>query len=714
MILFGALSSIFAAEMGPKYISILIFLHICQSALAQQDTSAFKKDMEEVVVTATRSERKLSNVAVPTTIVSAKRIMQSGSLRLNDILGEQTGLQITESFGKGLQMQGLSPDYTLILLNGEPLIGRMGGVLDLSRIAVGNIRKIEIVKGPSSSLYGSEALAGVVNIITDQPAADRLSASLRYGRFNTLDGSLNGSMKAGKFSASAFINSNSSEGYSLLPGAVQKTVEPFWRLTSQLQAAYNFSVKTKLSASFRYALEDIQNSITVENLGQTIVSTGKEVNKDLNFNPVLTHMFNKRWKTHLRGYLSTFGSEQELDVKAQDINYNDRFRQAFYRIENQTEFTAAENLVFNAGAGYIRENVSSNRYDSLAEKHYNNIAYLFIQNEWTPVKNLMVIAGLRFDANQAYASVFSPKLALRYRINDKLSATGSVGRGFKAPDFRQLYLNFTNVAAGSYSVFGTLVAAEEVSRLDAAGQIENVTPVYEKLSALEPETSTGFNAGLHFDMPGKITAKLNLFRNDINNLIITDIIAYKTNGGQIYSYLNVSRAYTEGLEAEASGKIHRLFSLSGGYQFLVTADKDVLDDIKAGLVFTRDAVTGISRKITRSEYAGLPNRSRHMANIKLFFESADAKWFATTRAIWRSRWGTSDVDGNGIINREDEFANGYATVNISGGRQFKNGFRLMGGVDNLFNYRDVENLPGVPGYQWYASISYDFFQKHKH
>jgi len=182
----------------------------------------------------------------------------------------------------------------------------------------------------------------------------------------------------------------------------------------------------------------------------------------------------------------------------------------------------------------------------------------------------------------------------------------------------------------------------------------------------------------------------------------------------VYSYLNVSRAYTEGFELEAGGKLNPFFSLSGGYQFLITADKDVLDDIRAGLVFTRDARTGISRKISRSEYAGLPNRSRHMANIKLFYESRDNKWFATTRAIWRSRWGTTDIDGNGIINREDEFANGYVTINLSGGRQFKNGIRIMAGVDNLLNYKDPENLPGQPGYQWYAGISYDFLQKHKH
>jgi len=700
--------------MSPKPFFLSACLIFCQSILAQQDSSAFKKDLDEVVITATRSERKLSNVAVPTTIVQGKRIMQSGSLRLNDILGEQTGLYITQSFGKGLQMQGLSPDYTLILLNGEPLIGRTGGVLDLSRVAVGNIKKIEIIKGPSSSLYGSEALAGVVNIITDQAYTQNLAATLRYGRFNTIDGTINGSMKSGKFSGTAFVNSNSSEGYSLVPGSIQKTVEPYWRFTSQVQAAYNFNLKTRLSASLRYALEDIQNSITVQNLGQTIVSSGKETNKDINFAPVLTHSFNKRWKTNLRGYISTFSSEQKLDVKTQDINYNDQFRQAFYRIEDQTEFTLSEKLIFNGGAGYIRENVSSTRYDSLSEKHYNNIGYLFFQTEWKPVKDLLVIAGLRFDDNQAYASVFSPKIALRYAINEKWSATGSVGRGFKAPDFRQLYLNFTNVAAGSYSVFGSLVATEEVDRLQAAGQIENITPVYEKLTDLSPETSTGYNVGLHYNAPGKFSAKANFFRNDVNNLIITDIIAYKTNGGQIYSYLNVSRAMTEGVELDATAKIHRLFTLSGGYQFLITADKQVLDDIEAGLVFTRDAQTGISRKMTRSEYGGLPNRSRHMANIKLFFESPDAKWFATTRAIWRSRWGTTDIDGNGIINREDEYADGFLTLNLSGGRQWKNGFRVVAGIDNALNYTDPTNLPGVPGYEWYVTLTYNFFEKFKH
>jgi outer membrane receptor for ferrienterochelin and colicins len=122
--------------------------------LWSQQSDTLSGTGNEIVVTATKTERKISTVAVPVTIISQQRILQAGSLRLNDILQEQTGLFLTAAFGSGVQMQGLNPDYTLILIDGEPLIGRTGGVLDLKRITVGNIKQIEIVKGPSSSLYG--------------------------------------------------------------------------------------------------------------------------------------------------------------------------------------------------------------------------------------------------------------------------------------------------------------------------------------------------------------------------------------------------------------------------------------------------------------------------------------------------------------------------------------------------------------------------------
>ena len=667
--------------------------------------SARSVDMDEVVVTATRSERLLGNTAVPVTLIRQQTIRQSGSLRLHDILGEQTGLFITQGFGRGVQMQGLSPDYTLILLDGEPLIGRMGGVLDLTRLTVGNIRKIEIVKGPSSSLYGSEALAGVINIITDGSGQRKFQADARYGRFNTADLSVDGSTRFGRLRLTGFLNYNSTQGYSLLPNSIQKTVEPYWRLTGQQSVAYDLSERTRFRASFRQHHEDIVNSIVVQNLGSQLLSKGRELNNDYNITPSLSHRFSDAVRTTLRGYASEFSSRQLLDVAGESNSYNDRFRQRFIRIEDQTDISLGASLSLNVGGGYILETVRSNRYDSLETERRNTIGYAFLQQEWRATEKLVFTGGVRYDRNATYASVWSPKLAVQFRPTASLRINASVGRGFKAPDFRQLYLNFTNIAAGSYSVFGSLVAGEEIRRLQADGQIDQVLPAFGLLKDLKPETSTGINLGLQYDLRPGWQAKVNLFRNDIENLILTDIIAYKRNGGQIFSYLNVSEAFTQGLEAELAARPAEKLSVSGGYQFLITADKSVLAEIRAGRVYKREASTGISSQLDRAGYAGLPGRSMHMANLKLFYGSEADRWSANLRMIWRSRWGTSDLDGNGLINRDDEFARGYLQVNLAGSFRVNRMLHVMAGIDNLFNYSDPYNLPGQPGINPFLRLS---------
>ena len=190
---------------------------------------SFNKDSlaiysDTIFVTANKSERQFKNIAVPISIVNAKYINQTGSLRLADVLKEQNGISMTSGFGAGVQLQGLNPDYTIILIDGEPLIGRTAGVLDLNRITVGNIKKIEIVKGPSSSLYGSEAMAGVINIITDKTATYPLQASVRYGSYKTIDANLITSKNYKKFFYQGFYNFYSTEGFSIKPNSNKRFI----------------------------------------------------------------------------------------------------------------------------------------------------------------------------------------------------------------------------------------------------------------------------------------------------------------------------------------------------------------------------------------------------------------------------------------------------------------------------------------------------------
>jgi outer membrane receptor for ferrienterochelin and colicins len=687
-------------------IKILVFLLCVTASVAAQNKDTIVGKTDDVVVTATRTERKLGNVAVPVTLVSQKTIQQAGSLRLKDILQEQTGLYLTSGFGTGVQVQGLSPDYTLILIDGEPMVGRTAGVLDLNRIAVGNIKKIEIVKGPSSSLYGSEALAGVINIITDKPTQNKFNAGVRYGTYNTSDVNVGGTLHLGKLAINGFAGSYNSDGFSIRPFTVERTVAPIWRFTSNLNLAYPISAKTKLTVAVRHAYEDIKNELAVTNNGNITYSRGKEVNKDWNINPVITHQFNANIKSTLRLYATRFEGLQTL-ANTDGTLYNDYLNHQFARAENQTDFTLRKNITLTTGAGIIEEGVKSTRYDNSSTRRNNTIAYGYTQAEWLPTEKISIIGGLRYDDNRLFASAFSPKLAVAYRPTNAVKLTASFGRGFKAPDFRQLYLNFTNTAAGGYSVYGTLEAQKILAELNRLGQISSFESDYYRLNDLKPEFSTGLNVGTQIKFNQQVEMKLNLFRNDIENLIDSRLVAYRNSGAQIFSYLNVRDAYTQGGELEFVIQPIKNITINSGYQLLLTADKEQLAEIENGKVFTKDA-NGFSRRMQRSEYIGLPNRSRHMANLKLTYEKPNTNWFATIRTLYRSQWAVNDADGNGLYNTNDDFAKGFVLLNISAGKTLNKGWRIQGGIDNLLDYDDILNLPNMPGRQAYISINYSF------
>ncbi|WP_439505502.1 TonB-dependent receptor plug domain-containing protein [Sediminibacterium sp.] len=688
-----------------KWILLLISSGFIVTSFAQEKDT-LSGNTAITVFTATKTERALSNVAVPVQIITQKTIQQAGSLRLSDILAEQTGLFMTTGFGTGVSMQGLNPDYTLILIDGEPLIGRTSGVLDLKRITVGNIKQIEIVRGPSSSLYGSEAMAGVINIITDKPRKNSLGISTRYGSFNTADFNLKGAIRTNRINYQGFGNYYRTDGFSIRPNSRERSIAPIDRFTHQHNIGYRFSDRTNLSLNIRHNIETIKNNITVINNGNLINSVGVEKNKDLNATLQLAHKVNERLKNTTRLYGTQFNSTQEL-ISDNGVPYLDAFKQQFARIENQTDLTLNEKLEFNIGGGYIHETANSTRYDNSTSIKTNRIGYAFLQSEWKASNKLIFIGGARYDHNELFAAAFSPKLALQYKINNRFSLKASIGRGFKAPDFRQLYLNFTNTAAGSYSVFGTVEAQKIINELNRLGQISSLEPSFYQLSNLQPEFSTGLNLGISFqNEQWQITT--NLFRNNIENLIDSRLVAYKTGGAQIFSYLNVKNAFTQGIETDIKFRHNQYWSFSAGYQFLLTGDQSEINAINDGKVFTRDQ-NGFSRRLNRSEYVGLPNRSKHMANLKMQYDHQS--YFANARAIYRSKWATLDTDGNGIFNTNDAFAQGFLQLNMATGKSFNNGLSIQTGIDNLLNYTDVINLPTLPGRIFYLTLSYNFLNK---
>jgi outer membrane receptor for ferrienterochelin and colicins len=703
---------------------ILFFLLGCNYLFAQPipTDTAFSSTMDELVVTAARKATDPNKVTVPLSIIGSKTIKQAGNLRLKDLLQEQTGLFITSGFGAGVQMQGLNPDYTLILLNGEPLIGRTAGVLDLNRFSIQSIRKIEIVKGPSSSLYGSEAMGGVINIITDISPKQKGNFSVRYGFGNPnqmmsapfgngvfknadISGSLHQSW--GKTHAQISANSYYLDGISFRPYSTIREPQPIWRNTQQLILNHPFSSNTKFSLTIRNSRDLFKQSFNVINNGEFSNTYGEERNQDLNINPVLRHRLHPNVNTTLRLYASLFRGYQELRFSQKpDSVYQDDFKQQFYRAENQTDWQLKKH-VLSFGGGYLIDVAASTRYDNIKNVKRNDVGYGFFQDEWSINKELTFVTGVRYDHHALYASAWSPKASLRYNFNSKISLLGSIGRGFKAPDFRQLYLNFTNISAGGYSVLGSIDAVRVLGELQANGQIANINQVeFNRLTSLKPEFSTGINVGIQWKPIQNWNFKLNAFRNDIEGLIDYRQIATKINDGQIFSYINIENAYTQGFELECNGIIIPRLSMSGGYQWLNTADKEEKENVKAGKVFTRD-LSGETRRLLWSEYAGLSNRSEHMAQVKLTYEH-EKKWFITLRANYRSGWFVADRDGNGLYNVGDQKANGFILLNTSVGKQWNTHWDWMAGIDNLLNYQDNENLPNQQGRMLYATLRYQF------
>ncbi len=705
-------------------ITILFFSVSCilKTAIAQTDSlKPDYKSLNEIVVTSNKREVLENRVAVPVQIIKGKTILQAGSLRLKDILQEQAGLYLTNGFGTGVQMQGLNPDYTLILLNGEPLIGRTAGVLDLNRIGLSNIKRIEIVKGPASSLYGSEAMAGVINIITEKPIGKSAQLTARYGfgnpntgwalpigqnSFKQSDINFTGNTSFGKMAIRYNLNGFYNDAISFRPYSTDRIPQPIERLSNQVSLEYPIHSKTTFTMLVRDAWDHYKQQFSVNNNGSVSTSYGKEVNHDLNINPVLKHVFNSKVTSTLRLYGSFFRGYQKLSFSDKpDSSYIDDFRQKFYRAENQTDFSFQKHHL-TLGAGYISDKAASTRYDNISNEKSNRIGYIFSQHEWEIKKRWVLTSGFRYDHHQLFTAAFSPKLSVKYNLNNKNAFHFSIGRGFKAPDFRQLYLNFTNTAAGGYTVLGAVDAIKVIQQLQANGQILEIKDDFSRLANLNPEYSTGINLGGNIKPHKNLKMEFNFFRNDVSGLIDARQVATKINGGQIFSYININKAFTLGGEINTTLNIRHGFTISAGYQFLNTGDKEEVSKIKKGLIFTRNN-DGTSRTLLLSEYRGLAARSTHMANLKGSWE-IEKGHFANIRFLYRSGWYVTDKDGNGVYNSGDEKAKGNLIINCATGRKIGKKTMITLGIDNLLNYQDVTYLPNLQGRMIYTSINYTF------
>lgn len=707
--------------MHKKILNIIIFLISCLGVSAQKnkkDSSA--KLLDEVVVTATRTENKVSNIPLPVEVISARNIERSGSQKLIDILQMQTGLVIANNplgtslqgypnpFGEGIQMQGLDPAYTLILINGEPLVGRNAGILNLGRIAIGNIRQIEIIKGPATCLYGSDALAGVINIITETPLKNNIKFETHYATNTTLGLTTSASIVHNKTAVALFVNRYSSNGYDLDKNIYGKTIDPFIDYSASAKITSQLSPKTNFSISGRYFTETQFNNYQIYPSGQPQIVKGTTVETDGSLFAKLQHKLNDNISYSASAYATYYHNNASVFLKKNDSLYEKIALTDFLlRPEIQVNLGKNPSSLFSTGAGYNFEKVASTRYSSVNQL---NSFYLYVQKQFIIKERVNIIAGARYDKNSLYAAQLSPKIAAAYKVKPDFVVKGSIGAGFKAPDFRQQFLNFSNSLIG-YSLLGARELGHGLQMLKEAGQIDpsiNINPYLHPVN-LSPEKSIGVNLGFDYTITDNAVFKLNFYRNDISNLIESYNLPFnKTNNQSIFSYKNLNKVFTEGMEAAFSYNFNQHFSAFAGYQHLIAKDKDVIKNIEKGILYKRDPVTYQTTLVTKSEYKGLYNRSPDNANLRFQYNNILYNANAFITAKYRGDYGYSGLNGfqngSGVYDDDRETVKGFVLLNLTISKKFGPKWETQLGAENILNYTNKLLMPNIFGRTYFINL----------
>lgn len=684
------------------YLYGIIFI-IFQFSTAQIMTDSIKiVQLQDVIVTGTRTERSVATLPVPTQIITAESIQKSGLSRLNEIIQEQTGLITVPDFGggEGIQIQGLDAAYVMILIDGQPLFGRKAGTLDLSRISVHNIERIEIIKGASSCLYGSEALAGVVNIITRKPKiTEQLKGNFSYklASFNTHDIASTFEFGKKKVGLELFANYFKTDGYNLSESDFLQTVEPYFNVTIQQKVTINFSDKINFSLNTRFFN---QNQVYKAEVASNLYD-GTSKNTEFNNSILLNHTITKNFKLVYDLYVTNYEAFEYLNDQNKQFFDASNFLQWFYRTEVRSHYKMGKNTV-TTGVGTNYETLNRTFFDRKATL---NSEYLFGQFEWFIKEKWNVLAGFRLDKHHQYQSQLSPKIGVNYKWNDKFSIKTAVGYGYKAPDLRQLYFDFTNSSVG-YTVLGYNIAEEKLALLQSQGQLL-FSNGFTFSSPLKPESSINFNFGGYYKNK-KLTFDYNFFYNTINNGIDSRAIAQKINGQNVFSYFNIDKIFTYGLELNSTYKRNEIISFSVGYQFLIAKDESILNKLEAGEVFARDPITLSSFKLKTSDYFGLYNRSKHTANFKINYRIPFINTTINARVFYRSKYGIYDTNNNAILDKYDDFVKGYFLTNLTFNKDFKHQISAQLGVINVLDYTDKNNIPNVAGRQFFTKFQFQF------
>lgn len=690
----------------------------------QVKLTAKTENLNEVAVTGSNlppdNLLQAERSAMPVTVITRKTIELMGSRRLDEVLKEQTGIAIVNNIGGGarsvgVQLQGFSSEYIMILIDGQPMVGRNSGNFDLSRISVSNIERIEIIKGASSCLYGSEALGGAINIITRYGALQpQASASLQYGSLNIADVTLEGETPFASQRGSANISANyyRTDGYNTNPKYIQlgTTAPPYDNYALQGRVRYRLTPQGTIGISGRYGL---RKSFMSKDFGLGIVSGDSQDEQDLNMASTFDYRFNSGLRSMSRYYFTNFRSDQSVNWQQSNARVTeDVFTQNLHRFEQQFAYNLNENLKFTSGLGGSLERMND---AALTNPGTVYTAFAFLQGDWQINPKIGLVGGLRYDYTNAYGNKINPSLGLQYHVIPTLILKAGAGTGFKAPDFKSRYLVFYNPAA-NYLVIGNEVLRQTLNQLQQEGEISEIRQyLLNQLDRnLKAERSTSVNLSLEWKPKPNIKVEAGVFHHQLHNQINSIQVATGSGNRNIFTYQNLPKAVNKGIDVSLSINLFKDLEIGAGYQYLIAKDLSVIDSIKSGNwpynQNIHNPATGQSFQPGTADYWGIENRSRHMLNIKAFYTYRPWDASINFRVNYRGKYPFGDRNGNQFIDRYDTFVNGFFTLNAAFEKKIlKQHLSIRLTADNMLDYTD-RLMPGQPGRVILAGLTYRLYK----
>ena len=646
----------------------------------------------DVVVTATRTEEEVKAVPNTVEVITQEDIQKLGATDVYSALSLASNVNLRKAgmVGHNVMIRGMDTNHTLILIDGKRAAGEdtseTQNVYALDRMSISNIDRIEIVRGPASVMYGSDAMGGVINIITKKSEKPSTTVGVSTGtdsvnNYYHFDFGKNGNF-SGTFDARfSKIRKNVGEGSSNsnFYGPVQDfNFAGNWDLGNNKNldltlGYYNEHTKadyenTKTSSGMFWTNKDKKEWYDFRRFDYSLGYSGTTDNSNY---MIRTYYSRLNKENNLYNNRPGFPGPMENILGKLYPKYDwDKSTYILWGIEGRDSIQINDNHLLTAGFDYNKNSVEGTRMGgdnthdvtqsgngSSVTKHYGekdiDTWAVYVQDEWMPNEKWLVIPAVRYDNHSEFGGEFTPKIGATYFINDNSRIKANVGKGFKAPTVSELYM-YMHRAMG-------------VATVDVYGNPD-----------LKPEETTSWDLSYEaeFGKDNNSWTKLTYFYNDVKNLIDTEDITTEEESNLGLSknrYINVDRAKIKGIEFELGHKLSDKWTAKLVNNWLDAEDGD-----------------GVR----------LNNRAKNTTSLQLSYDDNDP--YGYSAVLW-SDWNNKYRYTTSTTGSRDYT---YNTTNFVINKKLGEGSRIYAGVDNIFD-KKISTI-NLDGRIWRAGAEWTF------